>query len=146
MSFLKRPATGAPNGPRGDTPSRLKDTALGLGGANPAGFFAAQPDPPPKPAGFAFAFEQLEVGGYALLARVAARAGDEDTVALAEELAREERTAAAAVGGLGRGAGDARRPRHRADGRRPGVGRPALDRTLRSHSVRPVTNHCPFAP
>jgi ferritin-like metal-binding protein YciE len=84
---------------RGGSPSRLKDTALGLGGVNLAGFFAAQPDPPPKLAGFAFAFEQLEVGGYALLARVAARAGDEDTVALAEELGREERTAAAAVAG-----------------------------------------------
>jgi ferritin-like metal-binding protein YciE len=86
-------------GARGGAASRLKDIALGLGGANLAGFFAAQPDPPPKLAGFAFAFEQLEVGGYALLARVAARAGDEDTVALAEELGREERTAAAAVAG-----------------------------------------------
>ena len=84
---------------RGGSASRLKDTALGLGGTNLAGFFAAQPDPPPKLAGFAFAFEQLEVGGYALLARVAARAGDEDTVKLAEELGREERTAAAAVAG-----------------------------------------------
>lgn len=84
---------------RGGSTSRLKDTALGLGGANLAGFFAAQPDPAPKLAGFAFAFEQLEVGGYALLARVASRAGDEDTVALAEALQREERTAAAAVAG-----------------------------------------------
>jgi ferritin-like metal-binding protein YciE len=84
---------------RGGSASRLKDTALGLGGANLAAFFAAQPDPPPKLAGFAFAFEQLEVGGYALLARVASRAGDEETVALAEELGREERTAAAAVAG-----------------------------------------------
>jgi ferritin-like metal-binding protein YciE len=79
--------------------SRVKDTALGLGGVNLVTFFAAQPDPPPKLAGFAFAFEQLEVGGYALLARVAARAGDEDTVALAETARREERTAAAAVAG-----------------------------------------------
>jgi ferritin-like metal-binding protein YciE len=84
---------------RGGSPSRVKDAALGLGGANLAGFFAAQPDPPPKLAGFAFAFEQLEVGGYALLARVAARAGDEETAALAEALGREERTAAAAVAG-----------------------------------------------
>ncbi|MBS1842898.1 MAG: DUF892 family protein [Actinobacteria bacterium] len=84
---------------RGASHSRIKDTALGLGGVNLVGFFAAQPDPPPKLAGFAFAFEQLEVGGYALLARVAARAGDEDTAALAEELGREERTAAAAVAG-----------------------------------------------
>jgi ferritin-like metal-binding protein YciE len=84
---------------RGGSASRVKDTALGIGGVNLVGFFAAQPDPPPKLAGFAFAFEQLEVGGYALLARVAARAGDGDTVALAEELGREERTAAVAVAG-----------------------------------------------
>jgi ferritin-like metal-binding protein YciE len=84
---------------RGGQTSRVKDTALGLGGVNLVAFFAAQPDPPPKLAGFAFAFEQLEVGGYALLSRVAARAGDEDTVALAETARREERTAAAAVAG-----------------------------------------------
>jgi ferritin-like metal-binding protein YciE len=84
---------------RGGRVSRVKDTALGLGGANLVAFFAAQPDPPPKLAGFAFAFEQLEVGGYALLARVAARAGDEDTVALTDRAQREERTAAAAVAG-----------------------------------------------
>jgi ferritin-like metal-binding protein YciE len=84
---------------RGSVSSRPKNAAPGLGGANLAAFLAAQPDPPPKLAGFAFAFEQLEVDGYALLARVAVRAGDEDTVALAEELGREERTAAAAVAG-----------------------------------------------
>lgn len=84
---------------RGARVSRLKDTALGLGGVNLVAFFAAQPDPPPKLAGFAFAFEQLEVGGYALLGRVAARAEDPDTVALAERARREERTAAAAVAG-----------------------------------------------
>ncbi|HEX3736680.1 MAG TPA: DUF892 family protein [Solirubrobacterales bacterium] len=84
---------------RGGRVSRVKDTALGIGGLNLAAFFAAQPDTPPKLAGFAFAFEQLEVGGYALLARVATRAGDEDTVALAERARREERAAAAAVAG-----------------------------------------------
>jgi ferritin-like metal-binding protein YciE len=84
---------------RGGHLSRVKDTALGLGGVNLVAFFAAQPDPPPKLAGFAFALEQLEVGGYALLSRVAVRAGDEDTVALAETARREERTAAAAVAG-----------------------------------------------
>jgi ferritin-like metal-binding protein YciE len=84
---------------RGGRVSRVKDTALGLGGVNLVAFFAAQPDPPPKLAGFAFAFEQLEVGGYALLSRVAARAADADTVALAETARREERAAAAAVAG-----------------------------------------------
>jgi ferritin-like metal-binding protein YciE len=84
---------------RGSQVSRVKDAALGLGGVNLVAFFAAQPDPAPKLAGFAFAFEQLELGGYALLSRVAARAGDEETVALAEAAGREERAAAAAVAG-----------------------------------------------
>lgn len=84
---------------RGGHTSRVKDTALGLGGVNLVAFFAAQPDPAPKLAGFAFALEQLEVGGYALLSRVAARAGDEETVALAETAGREERAAAVAVAG-----------------------------------------------
>jgi ferritin-like metal-binding protein YciE len=84
---------------RGASVSRIKDTALGFGGVNLVGFFAVQPDTPPKLAGFAFALEQLEVGGYGLLARVAARAGDEDSVTLAERAQREERSAAAAVAG-----------------------------------------------
>jgi ferritin-like metal-binding protein YciE len=84
---------------RGASPSRLKDAALGTGGLNLVAFFAAQPDPAPKLAGFAFAFEQLEVGGYALLGRVAERAGDAATRELAERAEREERIAAAAVTG-----------------------------------------------
>lgn len=84
---------------RGVRVSRAESTALGLGGVDLVTFLAAQPDPPPELAGFAFAFEQLEAGGYALLSRVAARAGDEETVELAEIAHREERAAAAAVAG-----------------------------------------------
>jgi ferritin-like metal-binding protein YciE len=79
---------------RGASPSPWKDAALRFGGLNLVGFFAAQPDTPPKLAGFAFALEQLEVGGYELLARVAARAGDAETVATARQGAAEERRAA----------------------------------------------------
>jgi ferritin-like metal-binding protein YciE len=74
-------------------PSRFQDTALRIGGLNLAGFFAAQPDTPAKLAGFAFAFEHLEVAAYELLCRVADRAADSATVATARRIAGEERTA-----------------------------------------------------
>jgi|SRR5215211_202742 len=78
-------------------PSRFKDVALRIGGLNLGGFFGAQPDTPAKLAGFAFAFEHLEVAAYELLLRVARRAGDEDTARVAERIAGEERATAAAI-------------------------------------------------
>jgi ferritin-like metal-binding protein YciE len=82
---------------RGGRTSRFKDIALRGGGVNLGGFFGAQPDTPAKLAGFAFAFEHLEIGAYEQLRRVARRAGDEETVALAERILPEERAAAGAV-------------------------------------------------
>jgi ferritin-like metal-binding protein YciE len=82
---------------RGSTPSAIKDAMLRLGALNWGGFFAAQPDTPAKLAGFAYAVENLEVAAYELLLRVARRAGDEETVALAESILSEEKTAAKAV-------------------------------------------------
>jgi ferritin-like metal-binding protein YciE len=79
------------------TPSRLKDAALRVGGLNMGGFFAAQPDTPAKLAGFAFAFEHLEIAGYEELKRVADRAGDAETVATAEGIIGEERQAAESI-------------------------------------------------
>jgi ferritin-like metal-binding protein YciE len=79
---------------RGESPSRLKEAAMRLGALNWGGFFAAQPDTPAKLAGFAYAFEHLEIGGYEQLVRVARRAGDEETVAAAERILDEERVAA----------------------------------------------------
>jgi ferritin-like metal-binding protein YciE len=81
----------------GATPSRFKDALLRIGGVNLVGFFGAQPDTPAKLAGFAFAFEHLEVAAYELLQRVALLAGDPDTVRIAKRIADEERTAAAAI-------------------------------------------------
>lgn len=80
---------------RGTRPSRLKDAALRLGALNLGGFFGVQPDTTAKLAGFAYAFENLEIAAYELLRRVARRAGDEETVRLAEEILADERAAAA---------------------------------------------------
>ena len=78
-------------------PSRFHAGAMRAQAFNLGGFFKAQPDTPAKLAGFAYAFEALEVGAYELLMRVARRAGDEETAAVAERIAGEERTAAERV-------------------------------------------------
>jgi ferritin-like metal-binding protein YciE len=82
---------------RGASPSGIKDAMLKLGALNWGAFFAAQPDTPAKLAGFSYAVENLEIAAYELLKRVAERAGDEDTVALAESILTEERNAAQQV-------------------------------------------------
>ena len=82
---------------RGAGPSLVKDAMLKAGGLNLSAFFGVQPDSTTKLAGFAFAFEHLEVAAYELLQRVAARAGDEGVVATAEEILAEERRAAERV-------------------------------------------------
>jgi ferritin-like metal-binding protein YciE len=79
---------------RGGAPSRVKDTALNLGALNWAAFFRAQPDTPAKLAGFAYAFEHLEIASYELLGRTARRAAAADTEQLAERIAAEEHQAA----------------------------------------------------
>jgi UDP-glucose 4-epimerase len=82
---------------RGARPSMVKDAILKAGGLNLSAFFGAQPDSTTKLAGFAFAFEHLEIAAYELLRRVAARVGDEGVVATAEEILAEERRAAERV-------------------------------------------------
>jgi UDP-glucose 4-epimerase len=84
---------------RGARPSLVKDAMLAAGGLNLSAFFGAQPDSTTKLAGFAFAFEHLEVAAYELLARVAARAGDDAVVTAAGEILAEERRAAERVAG-----------------------------------------------
>src|SRR4051795_7104727 len=78
----------------GGSTSALKDAAMRLGALNWGAFFAAQPDTPAKLAGFAFAFEHLEIGGYRQLQRVAGRAADEETVRIADATLAEERAPA----------------------------------------------------
>jgi ferritin-like metal-binding protein YciE len=91
----------------GSGPSRVQAAALRVGGLNLGGFFKAQPDTPAKLAGFAYAFEHLEIAGYELLARVAKRAGDGETEALAEGIMATERQAAERVAATWDGAVDA---------------------------------------
>jgi ferritin-like metal-binding protein YciE len=81
----------------GAGPNRLQDAAMRLGALNWGAFFKAQPDTPAKLAGFAYAFEHLEIGGYEQLKRVADRAGDQETVRIAERILAEERAAAASI-------------------------------------------------
>jgi len=90
-------AVGARLEAHGARPSRFKDALLRVGGMNLGAFFGVQPDTPPKLAGFAFAFEHLEIAAYELLRRVAERAGDQETARVAERIAGEERAAAAAI-------------------------------------------------
>jgi ferritin-like metal-binding protein YciE len=78
----------------GGDPSSLKDAALRLGALNWGAFFQAHPDTPGKLAGFARAFEYLEIGGYEQLKRVAQRAGDEETERVVAAILAQEREAA----------------------------------------------------
>jgi ferritin-like metal-binding protein YciE len=87
-------------GARGGSPSAIKDAALRLGAVNLGMFLKAQTDTPAKLDAFAYAFEHLEVAAYELLKRVAARAGDEETVAMANEILFDERAAAARIHSL----------------------------------------------
>jgi ferritin-like metal-binding protein YciE len=84
----------------GGSASSLKDSALRLGALNWTAFFQAHPDTPGKLAAFVYAFEHLEIGGYEQLARVAVRAGDPQTAALAQRILRDERAAAEMIAGL----------------------------------------------
>ena len=71
-----------------------------MGAMNWTAFFEAHPDTPGKLAAFAYAFEWLEIAAYEQLKRVATRAGDTETVQLAQRIIAEERAAAEKLRGL----------------------------------------------
>jgi ferritin-like metal-binding protein YciE len=79
---------------RSADPSALKDAAMRLGAINWGVFFQFQPDTPAKLAGFAYAFEHLEIAAYEQLRRLADRAGDEAAARTAQTILPEERHAA----------------------------------------------------
>jgi ferritin-like metal-binding protein YciE len=78
-------------------PSLLQEGALSFGALNMGAFLGAQPDTAVKLAGFAFAFEHLEIAAYELLRRIAERAGDSRTAAVAERILPEEHEAAGRI-------------------------------------------------
>jgi ferritin-like metal-binding protein YciE len=84
----------------GAKPSRFQDVAMRGQAINFGAFFAAQPDTTAKLAGFAFAFEHLEVAAYELLKRVADRVADAETVGVADEILPEEHSAARRIAEL----------------------------------------------
>jgi ferritin-like metal-binding protein YciE len=83
----------------GGDPSSFKDAAMRLGALNWGGFFQGHPDTPGKLTAFAFAFEHLEIAGYSELRGVAERAGDEETMRLADAILVQERAAANTLAG-----------------------------------------------
>ena len=76
-------------------PSKIKDLAGKAGGVGMVVFAEINPDTPGKLVSHAYSYEHLEVAAYELLARVAERAGDTETVEIATAIAAEEREMAA---------------------------------------------------
>jgi len=84
----------------GASPSKLKDIVQ-KGGAMAAGALAkSAPDTTGKIAIQAYAFEHLEIASYRMLRAVAERAGDQETVQMAERILEQERAAAEKLDGL----------------------------------------------
>ena len=73
------------------TPSKVKDVVMQAGGVGFALFAKFQPDTPGKLTAHAYSYEHLELASYELLLRVAERAGDEETAAVAREIREQER-------------------------------------------------------
>ena len=72
------------------SPSKLKDTVMGLGGKGLVLFARSQPDTPGKLAAHAISYENLETAAYELLSRVADIAGDRDTAEAARQIRAQE--------------------------------------------------------
>jgi ferritin-like metal-binding protein YciE len=83
----------------GGDSSSWKSAALRAGALQWAAFFEAHPDTPGKLAAFAYAFEHLEIAGYEELKLVAKRAGDDDTIDVANRILAQERAAAKKLAG-----------------------------------------------
>src|SRR3954453_16233295 len=73
----------------GAEPSTMKDLAGKAGGVGMVLFARFNPDTPGKLVNHAYSYEHMELAAYELLARVAERAGDTETVAVAREIATE---------------------------------------------------------
>jgi ferritin-like metal-binding protein YciE len=78
----------------GETPSKLKNLAGKVGAVALGAGIVAQRDRPGKLVAVAYAYEHFEIAAYELLRRVADRAGDAQTVEVAERILAQERSAA----------------------------------------------------
>lgn len=74
----------------GGSPSKLKEAVMRVSGPAFVLFAKSQPDTPGKLATHSLSYEHLELASYELLGRVAGRAGDEQTVAVAQRIRDEE--------------------------------------------------------
>lgn len=83
----------------GQSPSRVKDAAMRAAGLGIGMVVQAVPDTPIRLATTAFSFENLEIAAYRLIAELARRAGDPDTVSVVERILKEEEAAAQMVAG-----------------------------------------------
>ena len=81
------------------SPSKVKDIVMRAGGAGFILFARSQPDTPGKLTAHAFSYEHLELAAYELLMRVAERAGDAETAAVARRIRDEERSMAERLAG-----------------------------------------------
>jgi ferritin-like metal-binding protein YciE len=75
----------------GGSPSTVKNVVMEAGGVGFALFAKSQPDTPGKLVAHAHSYEALEEASYELLAQVAERAGDQETVEAARRIRDEER-------------------------------------------------------
>jgi ferritin-like metal-binding protein YciE len=75
---------------RGGSPAALKEALMKLGGKGFVLFARSQPDTPGKLTAHAYSYEHLELAGYELLERAAARAGDPETAAVARTIRDQE--------------------------------------------------------
>lgn len=80
------------------TPSRIEDLLGAISGKGFVLFAKANPDTPGKLATHAYSYEHMELAAYDLLERVAERAGDEQTAAVAREIRAEEEAMAIRIG------------------------------------------------
>ncbi len=82
------------------SPSTIKDMAGAVTGMGFGLFAKLQPDTPGKLVAHAFSYEHMELAAYDLLARVADRAGDTETAALARQIEAQEAAMAERVAGM----------------------------------------------
>ncbi len=75
----------------GESPSRVKDAVMKLGGKGFLLFAKAQTETPGRLLAHAYAYEAMEWAGYAVLLRMAQITGDAETASLAKSIQTEER-------------------------------------------------------